>query len=121
MGLQTVAVRAIPPARLEPLIGGERAAAFAQLTERAREALTGRRVINVNSTASGGGVAELLQTLLAYARGSAIDTDWLVIEGNPRFFEITKRIHNHLYGIPGDGGPLCARERRDYESTLRAN
>ena len=55
-------------------------------------------MINVNSTAMGGGVAELLQTLLAYARGVGVDARWFVIEGDPAFFEITKRIHNHLYG-----------------------
>jgi trehalose synthase len=36
-------------------------------------------------------------------------------------FEITKRIHNHLYGTRGDGGPLAAGERQVYEETLRAN
>ena len=57
----------------------------------------------------------MLQTLLAYARGAGVDARWLVIEGDPRFFEITKRLHNHLYGTAGDGGPLGAAERRDYE------
>ena len=82
---------------------------------------SGRRVVNVNSTAAGGGVAELLQTLLAYTGGSGIDTRWVVIEGDPWFFEITKRIHNHLYGGPGDGGPLGPRERSHYEVTLARN
>ena len=78
----------------------------------ARELLDGRTVLNVNSTATGGGVAEMLQTLLAYARGAGIDTRWVVIQGNPRFFEITKRLHNHLYGTAGDGGPLGDAEQR---------
>ena len=38
-----------------------------------------------------------------------------------RFFEITKRIHNNLYGTPGDGGPLGSAEHADYEATLRRN
>ena len=46
---------------------------------------------------------------------------WLMIDGTPRFFEITKRVHNHLYGTAGDGGPLGASERHDYEDTLRQN
>ena len=62
----------------------------------------------------------MLQTLLAYVRGVGVDARWVVIEGDPRFFEITKRLHNHLYGTPGDGGPLGAAERQDYEETLRA-
>ena len=81
--------------------------------------LGGRSVFNVNSTAAGGGVAEMLETLLAYSRGVGIQTRWVVIGGDPRFFEITKRIHNHLYGAPGDGGPLGAAEHFDYEATLQ--
>jgi len=61
----------------------------------------------------------MLQTLLAYSRGVGIRTRWLVIEGDPKFFETTKRIHNHLYGTPGDGGPLAADEHTAYEQTLR--
>ncbi len=119
--LREVDVGALDPARLEPVIGAQRMAAFDEAATVARELLDGRAVINVNSTAAGGGVAEMLQTLLAYTRGIGIDTRWMVIEGDPRFFEITKRIHNHLYGAPGDGGPLGAAERAHYESILRAN
>jgi trehalose synthase len=78
-------------------------------------------VLNVNSTATGGGVAEMLQTLLAYGRGAGLDIRWLVIRGDPDFFEITKRIHNGLYGSPGDGGDLGEAERRHYERILRTN
>ena len=77
-------------------------------------------MLNVNSTASGGGVAEMLRTLLAYARGAGVDAQWIVIQGDPHFFEITKRVHNNLHGAPGDGGPLGSDERRHYEEILRA-
>ena len=113
--LHEVDVQAIDAARLEPLIGIERMAQFEQTAEVAREALAGSSVLNVNSTGAGGGVAEMLQTLLAYARGAGIDARWLVIEGDPEFFAITKRIHNGLYGAAGDGGELGAAERRHYE------
>ncbi len=73
---------------------------------------------NVNSTARGGGVAEMLVSLLAYARGATVDARWLVISGDERFFAITKRIHNRLHGFPGDGGPLGEAEREHYERTL---
>ena len=59
--------------------------------------------------------------MLAYARGADIDARWVVIEGDPRFFEITKRVHNHLYGTPGDGGLLGSTERGDYEETIERN
>ena len=56
--------------------------------------LQGKAIVNVNSTASGGGVAEMPQTLLAYVRGAGIDTRWVVIRGESTFFDVTKRIHN---------------------------
>jgi trehalose synthase len=121
VALEEVFVRALAPERLTALIGPERARRFTATATAAREALAGRQVINVNSTAVGGGVAEMLQTLLAYARGVGVDTRWLVVEGNPDFFAITKRIHNGLYGTPGDGGRLGADERQVYEATLHRN
>jgi trehalose synthase len=121
MKLEDVHVQACTPQRLAPLIGPERAKRFEATSEAAREMLAGRRVLNVNSTASGGGVAEMLRTLLAYARGAGIDTQWVVIKGDPHFFTITKRVHNNLHGAPGDGGPLGDDERRHYEEILRAN
>jgi len=119
--LHEVDVQAIDAARLEPLIGAERMAQFERSAEVARETLAGGSVLNVNSTGAGGGVAEMLQTLLAYARGAGVDARWLVIEGDPDFFAITKRIHNGLYGFPGDGGELGAAEHRHYERVLRDN
>ena len=78
--------------------------------------------MNINSTASGGGVAEMLASLLGYARGIGCDVEWLVIApGDPEFFTVTKRIHNGLYGSPGDGGDLGARQRAIYERALAAN
>jgi trehalose synthase len=119
--LHEIDVQAIDAARLEPLIGAERMAQFERTAEAAREALAGGTVLNVNSTGAGGGVAEMLQTLLSYARGAGIDARWLVIDGDPAFFAITKRIHNGLYGSPGDGGELGPAERRHFEDVLRAN
>jgi trehalose synthase len=119
--LHEVEVQAIDAARLEPLIGTERMERFEQTAEVARETLAGSSVLNVNSTAAGGGVAEMLQTLLSYARGAGIDARWLVIEGDPEFFAITKRVHNGLYGTAGDGGDLGPEEHRHYEEVLRVN
>ena len=48
---------------------------------RARELFRGRVVWHINSTARGGGVVELLQSLLGYTRGAGVDARWLVIEG----------------------------------------
>lgn len=119
--MREVAVQAIDAARLEPLIGAQRMTAYLTDAAEARQLLAGRSVVNVNSTAAGGGVAELLQSLLAYARGAGVDARWLVMDGDPSFFDVTKRIHNWIYGVPGDGGRLGDDERRVYERTAGRN
>jgi trehalose synthase len=119
--LREVQVQALDAARLESLIGVERMERFERVADEAQATLAGHAVVNVNSTATGGGVAEMLQTLLAYVRGAGVDARWLVIEGDPQFFAITKRIHNGLYGSPGDGGPLGEAERAHYERVLQRN
>ena len=111
----------IDPARLEPIVGRDRIERLLSEVTAARRVLDGRAVVNVNSTAVGGGVAEMLTTLLGYARAMGVDARWVVIHGNESFFEVTKRIHNGLYGGPGDGGELGARERVEYEHALRGN
>ena len=116
-----VEIQALDAARLESLIGSERMAHYERMADAAQAALAGHSVLNINSTASGGGVAELLQTLLAYVRGAGVNARWLVIHGDPEFFAITKRIHNGLYGTPGDGGPLGDAEREHYERVLHRN
>jgi trehalose synthase len=121
MKLEAVQCPALSLERMLSVIGPERAARFVDTAQSAREMLAGRTVLNVNSTASGGGVAEMLRTLLAHARGAGVDAQWVVINGDPEFFKITKRIHNNLHGAPGDGGPLGSDERRHYEEVLHAN
>ena len=76
---------------------------------------------NVNSTAQGGGVAEMLRPFTSYSRGAGLDMRWMAIEGTPEFFAVTKRLHNFLHGEPGDGGELGAREREVYEAVTLAN
>lgn len=71
--------------------------AFGQLEGLAR-ALRGRRVEMVNSTATGGGVAEILHRLVRLLNGLGVDTRWHVLPGDDRFYRITKSIHNALHG-----------------------
>ncbi len=80
--------------------------------------LGGRTVWHVNSTSTGGGVAELLSQLLGYLVDGGISCRWIVVEGGQQFFSTTKRIHNRLHGSAGDGGPLGPREHRIYHRTL---
>src|SRR4051812_24782006 len=104
--MREVQVDAIPVERLTALLEPARAERLATYADRARLLLDGRTVWNVNATATGGGVAEMLQALIAYARGAGVDTRWLTLDGTPEFFRITKRIHNLLHGSAGDGGAL---------------
>ncbi len=78
--------------------------------QQAGELLGGRTVWVVNSTAVGGGVAQLLRTLLPYWKGAGIDVRWMVLRGSGEFFRVTKRLHNHLQGQPGDGDVLGIEE-----------
>ena len=116
-----VHVEATPLSRLSALLSPERAHRLRTSADRAREAFGDRVVWHVSATATGGGVAEMLQTLLAYGRGAQIENRWLVLDGNPEFFVITKRLHNMLHGAPGDGGPVGEAEDLTYRAVLQAN
>ena len=82
-----------------------------------REVLDGRRIWHVNSTPQGGGVAELLSTLLPYAADEGVDVRWLVVEGRDGFFDLTKRIHNMLHESD-DVDPPLPEDRVTYEDGL---
>ncbi len=62
------------------------------------DALRSRSFLHVNSTREGGGVAEILHRMIPILRELGIDARWEVIEGDARFFDITKKIHNGLQG-----------------------
>ncbi len=60
--------------------------------------LTGRKVQNINSTFSGGGVAEILARMVPLLKQLGVDASWDVIEGDEEFFNVTKKFHNALHG-----------------------
>jgi trehalose synthase len=62
--------------------------------------LNNRSFLHINSTRAGGGVAEILQRMIPIIKEIGINTRWEVIEGDKRFFDITKKIHNALQGNP---------------------
>lgn len=82
------------------------------------QALEGQRIVHVNSTREGGGVAEILHKLIPLSRELGIDASWEVIEGNQEFFRCTKGMHNALQGDPVD---LPTRLLEIYEETNRKN
>jgi trehalose synthase len=118
--LRAVAVPRRPIAALEPVIGGERYARLTAGAARYLDRMAGRTVWNVNSTAVGGGVAEMLQALVGYVRDLDIPVRWMVIGGDPGFYAITKRLHNQLHGA-GDPEDLGAAEAEHYRQVLAAN
>lgn len=119
--LSLVDIAPLDPRRFEEVLTPEQWSAFATAIDRSKELFEGRVVWNVNSTARGGGVAEMLRSLIARARGAGVDARWVVITGNSEFFRVTKRIHNNLHGAEGDGGDLGSSERDVYEDALRGN
>jgi trehalose synthase len=119
--LEEVEVTQLRPERFEEVLRPDALAAFERSMARGRELLGANAIWNVNSTAFGGGVAEMLRSLIGYARGAGLDARWAVVEGDPEFFRLTKRLHNRLHGAPGDGGPLGEAERTVYERRCAAN
>lgn len=115
--LRSVPISTVSPERFRNLLG-EEYVEVEQAIELTGRALAGRAVWHINSTAAGGGVAELLQSLLPYARGAGADVRWSTIGGDEAFFRVTKRIHHRLHGADGDGGGLGPSERKVYERTL---
>jgi trehalose synthase len=100
---------------------------IAELRARA-ESLRGARVLHVNATAVGGGVAEILLSLVPLMRNAGLETDWYVLQADDRFFEVTKGYHNALQGKPTRWSPeqfdvywaSVERNARKLEEELRA-
>jgi trehalose synthase len=70
---------------------------IADLYDKAR-ALTGSHIVQINSTYQGGGVAEMLSSLIPLMNYMGVETGWRILHGNPDFFGITKKFHNALHG-----------------------
>src|SRR3990172_2021989 len=62
--------------------------------------LEGRRIQNINSTAVGGGVAEILSRMIPLLNQLGVSARWDVIKGDEKFFATTKKFHNGLHGVP---------------------
>jgi len=91
--------------------------AISQLKQLA-ENLKGARVVHVNSTREGGGVAEILNWMVPLMNDLGLDASWEVVAGNKKFFEVTKTFHNGLQGNPVRLTPEMI---KSYEQTLRSN
>ena len=89
-----------------PIVGDEVIDELYILAER----LKGITIQNINSTSFGGGVAEILSRIIPLMQDLGLDVFWDVIEGDEKFFDITKKIHNGLHGLKVD----LSREELNY-------
>lgn len=109
-----------PIEALGGVLPAEQAERFRAAAGRAAATLAGRTVWNVSSTATGGGVAEMLHTLLGYVAGAGVRTRWLVLAGDTDFFAATKRLHNAIHGV-GVVPALDAADQLAYDSVQARN
>nr|NIT55164.1 glycosyl transferase family 1 [Fodinibius sp.]NIV10124.1 glycosyl transferase family 1 [Fodinibius sp.]NIY23748.1 glycosyl transferase family 1 [Fodinibius sp.] len=77
------------------IIGEERTEEILDLASPLKDA----RIVHINATAYGGGVAEILQALVPLMRDVGLDAQWQVIQGSDEFFNVTKASHNGLQGM----------------------
>ena len=80
--------------------------------------LKGRRIVHVNSTREGGGVAEILDWMVPLMCEVGLNASWEVIRGTEEFFEVTKNIHNGLQGRPVD---ISHRDWKIFQDVNEAN
>src|SRR6202012_1597221 len=99
MALQSVPIPILSPELLRDILGDRRIQLLEDEGETVRDALGTRMVLNINSTAAGGG---------------ALDVRWMVPEAPPEFFVFTKRLHHMLHGVDA-GVELDGPDRELYD------
>jgi trehalose synthase len=82
--------------RYEEVVGRQEVRRLRQLAER----LQGKRIVHINSTRSGGGVAEILGWMVPLMQELGLQARWDVITAPPDFYRVTKAFHNGLQGLP---------------------
>src|SRR6516164_6307829 len=82
--------------RYEEVVGHREVERLRQLASR----LQGKRIVHVNSTRSGGGVAEILGWMVPLMQELGLNARWEVIDGTADFYRVTKTLHNGLQGLP---------------------
>lgn len=78
----------------EPIVGKSYVEELTMLANR----LSGKTILNINSTFVGGGVAEILSRLVPLLNQLGVDVRWQIISGDAQFFKVTKKLHNALHG-----------------------
>ena len=98
----------------EAIVGSARVERVRELGE----SLDGTRILHVSSTATGGGVAELLRSIVPLSSDLGVYTTWLVVDAPEDFFAMTKSLHN---GLQGERSPLSEELKATYRSVCARN
>ncbi|MFO7773371.1 MAG: glycosyltransferase [Dehalococcoidia bacterium] len=102
---------ASPPEAYASIVGEEKMERLHKIVQRVK----GLKILGLNATAQGGGVAEMLYSIVPFLNMLGIDTEWKIVFGPQDYFECTKEIHNLLQGKEGSFG---AERRQTYICTL---
>ena len=97
-----------------PIVGEKRIERLLKTVDKAK----GIKILELNSSPSGGGVAEMLLSSVPFINQLGIDNEWKVIRGNTQFYEVTKAIHNLLQGR---GGCFTSEMEKTYFKTISNN
>jgi len=79
--------------------------------------LKGLKLLEINATAQGGGVAEILYSYVPFLNSLGIDAEWKIIHGSTEYFEVTKALHNMMQG---KDDPLSPEMEKSYIQTLES-
>jgi trehalose synthase len=100
-----------PPEAYVPILGEERMERLQKIAQRVK----GLKMLTLNATAQGGGVAEMLYSAVPFLNMLGIESEWKIIRGSKEYFEATKELHNLLQGKAGSFSP---ERRQTYLCTL---
>jgi trehalose synthase len=100
-----------PPEAYVPIVGEERVERLQKIAQRVK----GLKMLTLNASAQGGGVAEMLYSAVPFLNMLGVETEWKVIYGTREYFECTKELHNLLQGKTGSFSP---ERRHTYLCTL---
>ncbi len=102
---------ASPPEAYVPIVGEERMERLQKTTQRVK----GLKILELNATAQGGGVAEILYSAVPFLNTLGIETEWKIVRGPREYYEGTKELHNLLQGKAGSFTP---EQRETYICTI---
>ena len=112
--LQKVNLNSKPISDYIDIVGADKINRLIELSK----PLKSKRVLHFNTTAFGGGVAELLKSQVPLLKDLGLDVDWCIMRADPDFFEVTKLLHNALQGNPQS---LKEEEKEVYLNVVKKN